>query len=137
MVFPVLNILGGIGMAILVYVGGLSAAAGAITAGAWYLFLQSLDQFFFPVLTCLRSAQLQTGLSAAERIFGLIDATPKVVQASNLHLPLLQGEICFDHLTFRYQPDAEPVLDDFSLEICPGENIALVGHRSQEVFGHD
>ena len=129
MVFPVLNILGGIGMAVLVYVGGLSAAAGAITAGAWYLFLQSLDQFFFPVLNLSSFwAQLQTGLSAAERIFGLIDAKSKVIQVKQLRLPPLHGEICFENLTFRYKPDSEPVLDNFNLEICPGENIALVGH---------
>jgi ABC-type multidrug transport system fused ATPase/permease subunit len=77
-VFPVLNALGGVGMAILVYVGGLSAAAGAISAGAWYLFLLSLDQFFFPVLNLSAFwAQVQAGLSAAERIFALIDAEPR------------------------------------------------------------
>jgi ATP-binding cassette, subfamily B, bacterial len=129
MVFPVLNILGGFGMAILVYVGGLSAAVGAITAGAWYLFLQSLDQFFFPVLNLSSFwAQLQTGLSAAERIFGLIDAKSKVIQVNQLRVPPLHGEICFENLTFRYKPGSEPVLDNFNLEICPGENIALVGH---------
>ncbi len=63
LVFPVLNALGGIGMAILVYAGGLSVAAGAITAGIWYLFLQSLDQFFFPVLNLSAFwAQVQSGL---------------------------------------------------------------------------
>ena len=129
LVFPVLNALGGIGMAVLVYVGGLNAAAGAITAGAWYLFLQSLDQFFFPVLSLSSFwAQLQTGLSAAERIFGLIDATPKVVQANQLRAPPLRGEICFENLTFRYNQEAEPVLADFNLVVSPGENIALVGH---------
>src|SRR3990170_3778395 len=75
LVFPVLNALGGIGMAILVFVGGLGAAAGAITAGAWFLFLQSLDQFFFPVLNLSAFwAQVQSGLSAAERVFSLTDA---------------------------------------------------------------
>jgi len=50
MVFPVLNTLGGAGTAILVYVGGMNAAQGVVTVGSWYLFLLSLDRFFFPVL---------------------------------------------------------------------------------------
>jgi ATP-binding cassette subfamily B protein len=50
LVFPTLNALGGIFTAILVYAGGLSIEQGMVTAGAWYLFILSLDQFFFPVL---------------------------------------------------------------------------------------
>src|ERR1043165_1948248 len=49
LVFPVLNALGGVFTAILIYVGGLSAAQGIVTVGAWYLFIISLDQFFFPI----------------------------------------------------------------------------------------
>jgi ATP-binding cassette, subfamily B, bacterial len=128
-IFPVLNALGGIGMAILVYTGGLSAIAGAVTAGAWYLFLQSLDQFFFPVLNLSAFwAQVQSGLSAAERVFALIDAEPKVVQIDSLLAPVLRGEICFENLTFRYGEEDAAVLEDFDLQIRPGENLALVGH---------
>ena len=81
MVFPVLNALAGIGTAVLVFVGGMSAIQGAITIGAWYLFIQSLDYFFWPVLNLSAFwAQIQMGLSAAERTFALIDAESKVVQ---------------------------------------------------------
>src|SRR3990172_4276163 len=74
LVFPTLNALGGIFIAILIYVGGLSAAQGIVTVGAWYLFIMSLDQFFFPVLNLSAFwAQIQAGLSAAERAFALID----------------------------------------------------------------
>ena len=129
LVFPVLNALGGIGMAILVYTGGLSVAAGAITAGTWYLFLQSLDQFFFPVLNLSAFwAQVQSGLSAAERVFALIDAESKVIQTDRKRAPTLRGEVRIDKLTFRYANEAEAVLEDFDLYIHPGENIALVGH---------
>jgi ATP-binding cassette subfamily B protein len=128
-VFPVLNVLGGIGTAILVYVGGLSAIQGAITVGVWFLFLQSLDYFFFPVLNLSAFwAQVQTGLSAAERAFGLIDAESKVVQVDSQPIPALRGEILFDKLTFQYSEDTPPVLQEFDLHIQPGENIALVGH---------
>ena len=128
LVFPVLNALGGILMAILVYAGGHIAARGAISIGAWYLFIISLDQFFFPILNLSAFwAQIQPGLSAAERVFALIDADPNVVQTGHDPVPRLKGEVCFEHLDFRYT-DKEPVLADFNLCIQPGENLALVGH---------
>ncbi len=128
MVFPSLNAMGGVGTALLVYAGGMSAAAGIVTAGAWFLFLQSLDRFFFPVLNLSAFwAQVQSGLSAAERVFGLIDAEPQVRQIEQRSVPRLNGEICFEQVWFRYS-EKEPVLQDFNLHIRPGETIALVGH---------
>ncbi len=128
LVFPVLNAVGGIFVGILVYVGGLSAANGLVSIGAWYLFIISLDQFFFPVLNLTSFwAQIQSGLSAAERVFALIDADPNVVQKEINDVPTLKGEIHFDHMYFRYS-DKEPILTDFNLIIQPGETLALVGH---------
>ncbi|MEN8172444.1 MAG: ABC transporter ATP-binding protein [Chloroflexota bacterium] len=128
LVFPSLNALGGIATAILVYVGGLNAAAGAVTVGAFYLFLMSLDRFFFPVLNLSAFwAQVQSGLSAAERAFSLIDAESSVVQIGDRDVASLSGDIRFEGLTFQYT-EQEQVLEDFNVHICPGESIALVGH---------
>jgi ATP-binding cassette, subfamily B, bacterial len=128
LVFPTLNALGGIFVAILIYVGGLSAAQGIVTVGAWYLFIMSLDQFFFPVLNLSAFwAQIQSGLSAAERAFALIDADPNVVQTEKQDVPALQGTIHFDDIHFRYV-DNEPVLSGLNLLVQPGETLALVGH---------
>ncbi len=128
LVFPTLNALGGIFVAVLVYVGGFSAAQGIVTVGAWYLFIMSLDQFFFPVLNLSAFwAQIQAGLSAAERAFALIDADPNVVQTDSQDVPILKGGIHFDNLNFRYT-DKEPILSTFNLLIHPGETLALVGH---------
>jgi ATP-binding cassette, subfamily B, bacterial len=128
LVFPTLNALGGIFVGVLVYVGGMSAAQGMVSIGAWYLFIMSLDQFFFPVLNLTSFwAQIQSGLSAAERVFALIDADPNVVQTEKQDVPRLKGEIQFEHMHFRYS-DKETVLSDFNLLVQPGENLALVGH---------
>ncbi len=128
-IFPVLNALAGVGIAILVYAGGLTVLAGAVTAGAWYLFIQSLDHFYFPVLNLSAFwAQVQSGLAAAERVYALIDAEPQVVQIDSRPAPVLRGEICFENLTFRYGSEGAAVLENFNLEIQPGENLALVGH---------
>jgi ATP-binding cassette subfamily B protein len=128
LVFPMLNALGGVFTAILVYAGGLSIAQGMVTAGAWYLFIMSLDSFLFPIMNLSAFwAQIQAGLSAAERVFALIDADPNVFQTAHQQVPRLSGEICFENLKFRYT-DKEPILTDFDLCIRAGENLALVGH---------
>lgn len=127
-VFPTLNAFSGIATGILVYFGGLSVANAIVTAGAWFLFLQSLDRFFFPILNLSSFwAQVQTGLAAAERIFALIDAESQVIQNNHIVAPLLRGEIKFENVSFQYTSN-EKVLESFSLNVSPGETIALVGH---------
>jgi ATP-binding cassette subfamily B protein len=127
-VFPILNVLMGVGTAIIVYVGGMSAAQGVITVGAWYLFINSLDRFWFPVLNLSSFwTQVQNGLSAAERVFALIDAESAVTQIANEPVAKMRGKITFEDIFFHYNP-GEPVLEGFNMCIEPGENLALVGH---------
>jgi ATP-binding cassette subfamily B protein len=127
-IFPVLNILGGIGTAILIYYGGQSALAGAITIASWYLFVATVDRFWFPITNLSAFwSQFQQGLAAAERVFALMDVDSAVIQTDTQPVSDLQGEIIFDHVSFRYS-EQEQVLRDFSLTIAPGESIALVGH---------
>jgi ATP-binding cassette subfamily B protein len=127
-VFPALNALGGIGTAVLVYVGGMDAAQGLVSIGSWYLFLLSLDRFLFPVLNLASFwAQVQTGLAAAERVYALIDAEPVVIQKNRVIPDRLSGQISMEDLHFQYIED-EWVFHDFNLEVLPGESVALVGH---------
>ncbi len=128
LVFPILNGMSGVFIAILVYAGGQAIGEGLITAGAWYLFLLSLDNFMFPIMNLSSFwAQIQSGLAAAERVFALIDADPNVVQIDSRVIERLKGEIRFEHVYFRYR-EGEPVLEDFNLTIHAGETVALVGH---------
>lgn len=131
LVFPSLNIVSGIATAVLVFTGGLAVKAGQVSAGSWYLFILSLDRFLFPVMNLSSFwTSIQNGLSAAERIFALIDAEPAVVQTDSQPVPPLTGEINFEHVDFCYQGNDQEscVLEDFNLHIQPGETIALVGH---------
>ncbi|HTX80395.1 MAG TPA: ABC transporter ATP-binding protein, partial [Longilinea sp.] len=128
MVFPIMNGMAGVATAIMVYIGALSVQQGIVTAGAWYLFLLSLDRFMFPVLNLASFwSSIQNGFSAAERVFALIDAEPAVVQNDSQPVPEVKGQIDFDHIDFRYKT-GEPVLEDFNLHINTGETLALVGH---------
>ncbi|MBI5927695.1 MAG: ABC transporter ATP-binding protein [Chloroflexi bacterium] len=128
-IFPILNILAGIGTAALVYFGGLNVRDGSLSAGDWYLFIQGLALFWFP-LTGIASfwSQFQLGLAAGERVFALLDAESKVVQTGHTKLDTTNGEIRFEGLYFGYKESKERVLEDFWLTIRPGETLALVGH---------
>ncbi len=127
-IFPALNALAGVGTALLVYFGGRSAVMGAISIASWYLFINTVDRFWFPVTNLSAFwSQFQAGLAATERVFGLIDAESSVIQRGAVAAGDLEGDIDFDHVSFRYSSQ-EQVLDDFTLHIQPGESVALVGH---------
>jgi len=127
-IFPILISVAGLGTVIVVYFGGLGVLGGTVSAGSWYLFVQSINIFWFP-LTSIASfwSQFQLGLSASERVFALIDAEPRVVQTEDQQVPRLAGRIEFRGLDFRYT-EREAVLEGFSLTIEAGETVALVGH---------
>lgn len=128
-IFPMLNTVSGIGVATIIYVGGLMAIDRSISVGEWYLFVQSLTIFFYPV-TSIASfwSQFQQGLAASERVFALIDDEPLVVQRAQEPVGRLRGEIVFDQVTFNYSTGRNAVLQDFSLTIPAGETLAIVGH---------
>lgn len=127
-VFPILIMIANFGTTILVYFGGTSVLEGRVSAGDWFLFLQSINVFWFP-LTSIASfwSQFQQGLSASERVFALIDAEPRVVQTDNQPMPQLEGNVEFRQVDFGYDPE-QPVLQGFNLTIEAGETVALVGH---------
>ncbi len=127
-IFPVVGMASGLGTATLVYAGGLAVRNGAISPGTWYLFMQSVGYFWWPMHSIASFwSQFQDGLSAAERVFALIDAQPKVIQEANEPVPRLEGHIEFRDLVFAYS-DGEVVLPGLTLEIRPKETVAIVGH---------
>ncbi|MBP6015303.1 MAG: ABC transporter ATP-binding protein [Candidatus Promineofilum sp.] len=132
-IFPLMGLASGLGTAIVFFAGGL-ATRSAIAPAEWYLFMQTVGFFWFPV-TSIASfwSQFQDGLSAAERVFALIDREPKVMQTGNEPVggregsAPTKGRIEFRHIRFSYT-EREVVLPDFSLDIGAGETVALVGH---------
>jgi len=127
-IFPILGLTSGLAVALLVYTGGATVRSGAFSPGQWYLFMQGVTFFWWPLISIASFwSQFQDGLSAAERVFALIDAKPKVLQTDGVAVDRLQGKIEFRNLSFSYT-GREQVLSDFSLSIPAGENMAVVGH---------
>jgi ATP-binding cassette, subfamily B, bacterial len=128
LVFPVMNLLIGISMGIVVYVGAESVLQGVITASIWFLFVQSVDRFLFPIINLVSFwSQLQAGLSAAERVFALIDVKNTLNQTANENASNIRGQIQFEKVSFAYIDD-QYVLSEFNLNIKQGETVAFVGH---------
>lgn len=127
-VFPLLFFIANLGTTIVVYFGGRSVLAHTISAGDWFLFVQSMGLLWFP-LTSIASfwSQFQLGLSASERVFALLDAEPRVHQVASEPVEQLRGKIEFRNLFFSYD-DRQSVLTNFNLTIQPGETVAIVGH---------
>lgn len=127
-IFPLLFLVAGLGTTLLVYAGGHAVIDGDVSSGDWLLFLNSIMLFWLP-LTSIASfwSQFQQGLAAAERVFALVDATPRVVQRAEHDPGRLSGAIEFKDLKFEYV-EGQPVLDHFNLSIPAGQMVALVGH---------
>jgi ATP-binding cassette subfamily B protein len=127
-VFPALNALSGFAIATVVYLGAQTVIGGMITVSVWYLFIQSIDRFFFPFINIASYwSQFQQAMSDLERIVALIDAENTVQQIDSRPVERLSGGVTFDHVHFAY--DGSPsVLKDFCLDIEPGESVAFVGH---------
>ncbi|MDX1413193.1 MAG: ABC transporter ATP-binding protein [Candidatus Promineifilaceae bacterium] len=129
-IFPLMGLASGLGTAVLLFFGGLATAnpTSGVAVGDWYLYMQAVGFYWWPMMNIASFwSQFQDGLSAAERVFALIDADPKVEQTASEPVGRLEGEIRFEHVRFSYT-DKEVVLSDFELEIKAGETLALVGH---------
>ena len=127
-IFPVMGLSTGAGIALLVYAGGLTVHGGTVSPGDWYLFMQAVGFFWWPMMNIASFwSQFQDGLSAAERVFALIDAEPKVIQTDSRPVGRLEGHITFEHVRFSYD-DETVVLPDFSLDVQARETVAFVGH---------
>ena len=85
LIFPVVSLAAGVGNGIVAFAGGMTARSGGITMGEWFLFMQAVGFFWWPMLNIASFwSQLQDGLAAAERVFSLIDRESRV-QAGRGH----------------------------------------------------
>lgn len=108
--------------------GGWLALQDLVTVGVIAAFVIYIMNFFRPMRgIAMVYNQLQSALAGAERIFAVLDAAPTVTDAPHA-LPLrdIRGAVTFEAVDFAYEPD-KPVLENVSLEVAPGQTVALVG----------
>jgi ATP-binding cassette subfamily B protein len=126
--FPSIELLSGIGLAIVLYFGSVGVLDHQIQIGVMVAFIGYLASFFDPIQQLSQLYDdFQSSMAALEKIQSVFDTTPKLSDPPNApDLPHVQGEIDLDHVTFGYAPNA-PVIHDVTLHINAGETVALVG----------
>ena len=108
-------------------VGAFYAAAGGITIGQLSVFLSYANQYAKPfneisgVVT-----ELQNALACAARVFALLDAEDQIPEAPGAVTLHPDGRVKLEDVSFRYLPD-RPLIEHFSLDVQPGQRIAIVG----------
>ena len=125
----VVSLLMSVGTAAVVWLAGLRALAGALTAGDVVLLAAYVVMLYKPLETLAYTAVAVQGAAAgARRVLALLDVRPDVADAADaVNLPgRAWGRLVFEHVSFAYR-GGEPALRDVSLDVRPGETVALVG----------
>jgi ATP-binding cassette subfamily B protein len=125
---PTVQIITALALGSIVWYGGVQAQQGLITIGGIHAFVSYLTFIMWPVQDIARVyAEMQHAIASAERIFKLVDTPPAVHNKPDaIDAQTLMGRIEFENVNFYYE-DRKPVLQDFTLNVEPGEMIALVG----------
>ena len=119
---------GSVSVALLLWYGGGQVLHGLIGIGTVVAFKEYIHRFFVPLRDFSQKyAVMQSAMTAAERIFHLLDTPLTIESPKHPVIPKpFRGEVVFDHVWFHYKP-GDPVLKDVSFRIEPGERIAVVG----------
>ena len=125
---PIMENLGGIAIAVVIFYGGSKVIAGTTTTGAFFSFITALLLAYQPMKRLANlNANLQEGLAAAQRIYALLDTEPAIVDRPGARpLAIGRGAIAFDDVHFAYDGGA-PALEGVTLTIPAGRTVALVG----------
>lgn len=126
---PIVLTLSSVGTALTLWRGGNGVVTGTISYGVLVAFISYTVQFFEPVREIARIfAEMQMAHASAERVLGLLNTEPEIKDPPGLtgEWPKLRGAITFEDVSFAYNPQ-EPVLDNFNLQVQPGQTVALVG----------
>lgn len=125
---PMIEFLGGIGMALIIWFGGMQVLKGNSTTGTFMSFLTALIMLYEPVKGVSKiNSTIQSGMAAATRIFTLLNVVPDIREKPDaMVLPPFQQSIEYRDVTFAYGTN-DPVLKSINLTVRRGEILAVVG----------
>ncbi|MBI1816516.1 MAG: ABC transporter ATP-binding protein [Deltaproteobacteria bacterium] len=128
MLFSMIEAVSAISIALIVWYGGGQIVAGVFAFGTLVAFIEYVQKFFVPIRDfSTKYAVMQSAMTAAERVFQLLDTPATITSAVNARVPEhASGRIEFEHVSFAYKNE-DWVLRDVSFVIAPGEKIAIVG----------
>ena len=124
---PIMEFLGGLGIAFIIWYGGYKVITGSSTAGTFFSFMAAVLMLYDPVkkLSGLNNA-VQQGLAAADRVFDIIEMESDIKERKD-PITIKRGphRVTFENVFFKY--DDVMVLKDINLDVKAGEVLALVG----------
>jgi subfamily B ATP-binding cassette protein MsbA len=124
---PLVQLLAIMALGAVIYFAALQSAANQITVGGFVSLFGAMAMLLAPIKRLTKvNEHLQRGLAAAETIFALLDEPPEPDRGVRV-MGRAQGQISFHEVSHRYRAEGAEVIDQFSLEVQPGETIALVG----------
>jgi subfamily B ATP-binding cassette protein MsbA len=124
---PLMELLGGLGIAFIIWYGGRQVIAGAYSFGTFMSFLTSVALMYEPLKKLSKvNNSIQRGMAAVDRIFEILDQKSDIIEApSPVQIQPGPHRIRFDNVSFKY--DTAMVLKNINLTVQTGEIIALVG----------
>ncbi|TFH01447.1 MAG: ABC transporter ATP-binding protein [Calditrichales bacterium] len=127
--YPAIELVGSIAIALVIWRGGIFKMEGLTSFGALVAFIQYTQMFFRPISDLSEKYNiLQQAMASSERIFKLLDTPVKISSPEKGYsAEFIKGEITFKNIWFAYN-DPQYVLKDISLQLNPGESVAIVGH---------
>jgi ATP-binding cassette subfamily B multidrug efflux pump len=126
--YPAVELVSAVALALVMWRGGLYKADGLTSFGALVAFIQYAQMFFRPISDLSEKYNiLQQAMASSERVFKLLDTKPEISSARNAVESSLKGKIEFRNVHFAYSEN-DPVLEDVSFTVEPGERVAVVGH---------
>lgn len=126
---PVMEFLGGLGIAFVIWFGGMRVVHGTSTPGVFFSFLTAVMMLYDPVkkLSNLNNT-IQEGVAAASRVFDVLETRNDVVDKSDARpLKASSCDVVFENVSFAYGPEEPLALKNINLKAAPGETLALVG----------
>ena len=128
MTTPMMEVLGGLAIAVVIWYGGSQVIAGKSEPGAFFALFTALLLAYRPIRSIANlNTALQEGLAAAQRVFAVLDQRSDIVEKKNARSLLVNGGgIKFNAVKFSYL-DEIPALGDITIEVSAGQTVALVG----------
>jgi len=124
---PVMEFIGGVGLAFVIWYGGYQVIKGTATTGSFFSFVAALFLLYGPIRSLSRvSNVIQHSMAAAERVFHVLDLTTDVRESPHAYpLPRMTKDVEFRDVNFRYAKT--PVVSNISFRVRAGEKVAIVG----------
>ncbi len=127
---PIFRLATGIGQLLVFVVGGwMLITHRGVTIGTITAFTGWMYRFYTPVMDLARALpEFERAATSADRVFEVLDSEPELETGDReMEMPVIEGRVEFRNVTFGYEPE-EPVLEEMSFTVEPGEMIGLVGH---------